>query len=235
MNFLTAEWRKLILINYTVDPEILLPYLPAGTVLDLWQGQCYLSVVGFMFLNTRLCSIPIPFHCNFEEVNLRFYVKRWEENKWKRGVVFLKEMVPKATLSFVANTFYKEHYETVKMKHEIQYSIQDLSVSYAWQQKRWQQISVVAKNELTDILPGSEAEFITEHYWGYTGINTLKTSAYEVVHPRWQQYPVLHYELNIDFGASYGTPFECLNQQTPVSVMLAEGSEIAVKTKKQII
>ncbi|WP_294286462.1 DUF2071 domain-containing protein [uncultured Chryseobacterium sp.] len=95
MNFLKAEWRKLAIINYEINPGILLSYLPAGTELDFYQGKCYISLVGFMFLNTRFLGIPIPFHRNFEEVNLRFYVKKKEGNQWKRGVVFVKEIVPK--------------------------------------------------------------------------------------------------------------------------------------------
>lgn len=109
MNFLTAEWRKLAIINYEVNPEILEKYLPNGVELDFWDGKCLTSLVGFMFLNTQLLGISVPFHRNFEEVNLRFYVKKWENKQWKRGVVFIKEIVPKKALSIIANTFYKEH------------------------------------------------------------------------------------------------------------------------------
>ena len=87
MSFLKAEWRKLILANYKVEPELLKPYLPYGTELDLWQDSCYLSLVGFMFVNTKIKGVKIPFHVNFEEVNLRFYVKRYDNGEWKRGVV----------------------------------------------------------------------------------------------------------------------------------------------------
>ena len=45
--------------------------------------MCYVSLVGFMFKNTRLLNIPIPFHTDFEEVNLRFYVKHFDGNEWK--------------------------------------------------------------------------------------------------------------------------------------------------------
>ena len=105
MNFLTAEWRKLAIVNYEVNPEILEKYLPNGVELDFWDGKCLISVVGFMFLNTQLLGISVPFHRNFEEVNLRFYVKKWENQQWKRGVVFIKEIVPKKALSIIANTF----------------------------------------------------------------------------------------------------------------------------------
>ena len=132
MSFLKAEWRKLILVNYEVDPSVLENYLPFGTELDLWNDKCYVSVVGFMFLNTKLLGLKIPFHVNFEEVNLRFYVKRKEGGHWKRGVVFIKEIVPKPTLTFFANTVYKENYQTSPMKHIWSETSSERIVEYHW-------------------------------------------------------------------------------------------------------
>src|SRR6478736_2670783 len=104
--FLTAEWRKLAIANYVVDPKLLLPYLPYKTELDTWNGKCYVSLVGFRFVNTRLKGIPIPFHIHFEEVNLRFYVRYKDESGWKRGVTFIREIVPRPALTFIANNLY---------------------------------------------------------------------------------------------------------------------------------
>ena len=119
MSFLTAQWKNLALFNYEVDAEILEKYIPNGTELDIWNGKCYISLVGFMFENVKLLGLKIPFHINFEEINLRFYVKRFENGEWKRGVVFIKEIVPKPALSFIANSVYKEHYETLPLKYSI--------------------------------------------------------------------------------------------------------------------
>ena len=116
--FLTAEWRKLAIANYSVDPKILKPYLPYKTELDLWNGKCYVSLVGFRFVNTKLKGISIPFHRHFEEVNLRFYVRFKDPTGWKRGVAFIKEIVPKPALTFIANTIYREKYITLPMKHQ---------------------------------------------------------------------------------------------------------------------
>ena len=117
MSFLKAEWRKLAIANYEIDQSLLSEFLPFGTELDLWNDRCYVSLVGFMFKNTRLLGFKIPYHINFEEVNLRFYVKRFENNEWRRGVVFIKEIVPKRALTLVANTIYYENYETMPMTH----------------------------------------------------------------------------------------------------------------------
>ncbi|MDB5134647.1 MAG: hypothetical protein JWP37_1250 [Mucilaginibacter sp.] len=90
--FLKAQWNNLLMLNYEVDPDILKSYIPPGTVLDLWEGKALVSMVGFMFLDTQVLGIKWPFHINFEEVNLRFYVKHFDGNEWKRGAVFISEL-----------------------------------------------------------------------------------------------------------------------------------------------
>jgi len=235
MSFLKAAWRKLAIANYKIDPTILQKYLPAGTEFDSWQGTHYVSLVAFMFLNTKMLGMTIPFHINFEEANLRFYVKRKEGKEWKRGVVFIKEIVPKFAISFVANTVYGEHYATHCMKHHWTEEEVKRVVSYEWKvKKEWQKISVEADLELAEIKEGSEEEFITEHYWGYSKINDRATTEYEVTHPKWQHYPVTNYEVQVDFGKNYGKEFQFLTNQAPLSVMLAEGSIITVESKKKL-
>lgn len=234
MNFLQAEWRKLAIVNYEIDPDLLMKYLPEGTELDFYKGKCYVSLVGFMFLNTKLLGFPIPFHRNFEEVNLRFYVKKKENESWKRGVVFIKEIVPKPALSLVANSVYKENYHTMPMKNSIMEKDEEQLIKYSWKDKSWYSIQITAENKAQAMKADSEFEFITEHYWGFTKTEST-TSEYEVCHPKWDCYFVKDHQLNIDFQKIYGNDFDCLNHQEPVSVMLAEGSEIQVKKKKHIL
>lgn len=233
MNFLTAEWRKLVIINYEVDPKILEKYLPNGVEMDFWDEKCLVSVVGFMFLNTKLLGFSVPFHRDFEEVNLRFYVKKWENQQWKRGVVFIKEMVPKKALSFIANTFYKEHYETLPMKHQISEKAEELVVEYSWGKNFSNKIKLIAKNNQQKMIENSDFEFITEHYFGYTK-NGNKTFEYEVTHPKWKNYEILNSEISINFEENYGKDFQFLQHQKPHSLLLAEGSEIEVKTKTKL-
>jgi len=227
--FLKAEWRKLAMANYAVDPAVLRPYLPYKTELDLWQGTCYVSLVGFMFLETEVKGFKIPFHVNFEEVNLRFYVRYRDGNEWKRGVVFIKEIVPKAAITWVANTIYKENYETMPMSHTWEVGSGAFNVEYSWRKNKvWHFLRVMTDHEPVDIQTGSEEEFITEHYWGYARVSDRETSEYEVVHPRWQVYPVRQYAIDVDFAKVYGDDFSFLKSETPRSVFLAEGSEIKV-------
>lgn len=235
MSFLKAEWRKLVLVNYAVAPEVLLPYLPAGTELDTWNGVHYVSLVGFMFKNTKVLGVKIPLHVDFEEVNLRFYVRRKEGNVWRRGVVFIKEIVPKSAITFVANTLYKEHYVTQPMRHAWLEQAESRLVKYEWKiGAEWQSFGVEAALSSEKLKVGSEAEFITEHYWGYTRYSTTATYEYEVTHPSWEVYPVHDYHIQVDFGKVYGAEFAVLNDTKPTSVMLAEGSSITVEGKRKI-
>ncbi|MDX2173047.1 MAG: DUF2071 domain-containing protein [Bacteroidota bacterium] len=232
--FLKAEWRKLILANYSVDKSLLLPHVPYKTELDSFNEICYVSLVGFMFLNTCVKGIKIPFHSNFEEVNLRFYVRYKDNGEWKRGAVFIKEIVPKAAITFVANTIYGEHYQTLAMKHTWEQTKDNLTIEYNWKNKNWNSIKVIATNKLVPIEIGSEAEFITEHYWGYTQLKNNKTSEYGVEHPRWKIYPIEKYFFDVDFKTNYGSEYNFLKNETPKSVFLAEGSEIQVKSGRII-
>ena len=108
--FLTAEWRDLVMLNYAVDPAILVPHVPNGTELDTWEGTTFTSLVAFSFLSTRVKSLPIPFHRDFEEINLRFYVRAKGPEGWRRGVVFVKEVVPRLAIASVARWLYNENY-----------------------------------------------------------------------------------------------------------------------------
>jgi uncharacterized protein YqjF (DUF2071 family) len=235
MSFLTAEWRKLVIANYIIDPEILSNYLPYGTELDLWEGNCYVSLIGFLFKNTKIKGIKIPFHVNFEEVNLRFYVRYKEGEEWKRGVVFIKEIVTKPALAFVANTLYNERYQAMPMKYSWLEEKGMLDISYSWKWKNnWQSITFQSDTHLIPIPPGSEAEFITEHYWGYSKYNETTTYEYGVKHPRWNQYRVQSFDIIADFGDLYGPEFAMLTGKVPDSLVLAEGSEISIENKRVI-
>ncbi|WP_298903678.1 DUF2071 domain-containing protein [uncultured Psychroserpens sp.] len=230
MNFLSAYWKNLILINYEVDPSILKPFVPKGTELDLFNGTCFVSLVGFMFMDTKVLGLKFPNHINFEEVNLRFYVK----HNGKRGVVFIKEIVPKSLITLVANSMYHEHYQTCKMTHAWTETDKNKCFEYQWKTKdHWQSISVKTNKEFSDITDGSEAQFITEHYFGYTKHGNT-TFEYEVVHPSWRQLEVTDFKINVDFEANYGSNFKFLNKATPTSTILAEGSKVHVKNKKTI-
>ena len=188
-----------------------------------------------MFENVKLLGLKIPFHTNFEEVNLRFYVKYKEGNTWKRGTVFISEIVPKHAVTLVANTLYNEAYATMPMKYSWSETADALHVEYAWQCKgAWQNIKVEAHSQLLTIPRGSESEFITEHYWGYNRASATKTIEYQVTHPRWDYYELKNYDINVDFGLVYGDNFKFLNQITPQSVFLTEGSPITVEGKKTI-
>ena len=223
------------MVNYAIDPKILQKYLPPNTELDFWEGKCYVSLIGFMFLNTKVKGFKFPFHVNFEEVNLRFYVKRNVEGKSiRRGVVFIREIVPKHLLTFIANKLYKEHYVTMPMQHEWKEENDGLRISYEWKKEKWYSCQVRASSNLKSILPGSEEEFITEHYWGYSKLSESKTLEYRVNHPRWEVYPIQSYAVDVDFGALYGEDFGFLNHQKPESVILAEGSQIQVFNNRNI-
>jgi uncharacterized protein len=235
--FLTAEWRYLVMLNYETDPALLRPFVPQGTELDEWHGRIYTSIVGFLFQNTRLLGIPIPGHTNFEEVNLRFYVRRRGPEGWRRGVVFIKELVPRWAIATVARVVYNENYQALPMRHRLELQASGsgdgldtaVNLAYEWRfQGRWQGIQAVTSGPSAPIEAGSGAEFITEHYWGYAAQRDGGTVEYQVEHPRWRVWPAGDYHFDCDVAELYGPQFVEPLSQTPTSAFIADGSAVTV-------
>lgn len=232
-SFLTARWENLILANYPVNPDLLLPHVPAGTELDEWKGKYYVSLVGFRFNHTRLKGISIPFHTDFPEVNLRFYVRRNTGNEWRRGVVFIKEIVPLPAISWVANLIYGERYATLPVKRREVREEGLLRCGYDWKFRgHWNTLEASSNGIAEPIIEGSDAEFITQHFWGYARRTGRPTVEYQVDHPLWKQYPVNGYNIKCNFGQLYGERFAFLQRSEPESIHFAEGSAVAVFPKQ---
>lgn len=231
--FLSAEWRHLVMLNYAIDPEILAPLVPPGTELDSWGGTTFVSMVGFMFLRTRLLGFPIPFHQDFEEVNLRFYVRREAEGEVRRGVVFVKEIVPKWAVSAVARWVYNENYEAFPMDSRIQLpdapSGRKGEIDYGWG-KRPARNSIRAEFDGVPEFPdvGSEEEFITEHYWGYARQKNGPALEYRVEHPQWKVWRATSAKFECDVERCYGPSYCAALAAEPTSAFIADGSEVSV-------
>jgi uncharacterized protein YqjF (DUF2071 family) len=229
--FLAAEWRDLIVANYAVPLRLLQPFIPAGTEPDLWNQRTYVSLVGFRFLSTKVFGLGFPFHRHFEEVNLRFYVRRKVGNEWRRGVVFIQEIVPRRAIAWMARILYNENYIARPMSHRNEPAGPDTRlVAYSWNPPAAKcEFSVTAQTGLQPLAPGSEAEFILEHYWGYSRQRNGSTMEYQVEHPSWRTQTVLHYAIAGNFQSVYGPAFGGILQAKPISVFLAEGSPVTVR------
>jgi uncharacterized protein YqjF (DUF2071 family) len=231
--FLTAAWRSLVMLNFDVDPDVLRPHVPRGTELDLWQDRALVSLVGFRFLDTCVCGWRVPAHRDFDEVNLRFYVRRDTEEGWRRGVVFLKEVVPKPAVTVVARWVYNENYLTRPVTHDLSLPTQANGVGhgcYRWGLRHEAlEMTVRVQGTSQSLASGSEAEFITEHYWGYTRQRDGSTLEYAVEHPSWAVWPALTADLRGNPAALYGDEFAVALRQPPCSAFVADGSRVVVR------
>lgn len=224
------------MLNYEVAPLLLARYLPAGCELDSWGGRTFLSLVAFQFLRTRVLGVPIPFHRNFEEVNLRFYVRRRHEGVWRRGVVFVKEIVPRRAIAWVARHVYGENYVALPMRHAISGLESDSgTASYQWRRAgAWEGARLSVSG--SPILPPEESEesFITEHYWGYARQPDGGTVEYQVEHPRWRVWRATGGALDCDAGSLYGAEFSRVLSGPFSTAFLAEGSAVTVRRGRRL-
>ncbi len=233
--FLTAQWRYLAMLNYTIDPALLQPLLPPGTELDFFDDTTYVSMVGFRFLRTKVFGLGIPWHRDFEEVNLRFYVRRRVAEGWRRGVAFIGELVPRRAIACVARWLYGEPYTALPMGHCIQHTASSIHVEYRWNRGgKWESLGVLGRGEPQPLPAGSHEEFLAEHYWGYTA-GRDGSSEYQVEHPPWRIWSGTESYLHADVLALYGPLFVEALSARPVSTFIAEGSEVVVRRASPIL
>jgi uncharacterized protein YqjF (DUF2071 family) len=218
------------MLNFAVAPSLLEPLVPAGTTLDTWRGSTFVSLVGFLFADTRVLGISIPGHRTFEEVNLRFYVRRDTTAETRRGVTFIRELVPRRAIAWTARLAYNEPYRALPMRHRfgpLRLDGVPERVEYAWRGDRWTSLSCSVISAPRQAAPGSEEEFITEHYWGYTRQRDGGTVEYRVEHPRWRVWTV-DASIDGDLEAIYGREFAAILGSPPASAFLADGSAVTV-------
>ena len=229
--FLTAQWRHLALLNFEIARELLEPLAPASTIVDTYKRKAYVSVVGLLFEDTRIKGVPIPFHRNFEEVNLRFYVRHFTGEEWRRGVVFLKEIVASVAVATTARLAYNENYVVMEMGHRIEKLASDgrPAALYRWRfHERWNHLQVIGEGEPDLPAPGSVEEFLTDHHWGYTCQRDGRCIEYRVEHPLWPVRKARDYAFDCDVAPIYGEQFVAALSATPASAFLIEGSPVAV-------
>ena len=234
--FLTAEWRYLVMLNYEVPADVLTPFVPQGTRLDLWENRALVSVVGFRFLDTRVLGVPVPLHRNFDEVNLRFYVRReLADGEVRRGVAFIRELVPRPMIAWVARLAYNEPYRSLPMRSRTPPTPSDEpgTLRYSWRRRTpagrvWEYLEAETTGQPVIPPTGSEAWFITEHYWGYTPQRDGGTVEYEVRHPRWRVWTADAAALHADVAGLYGSSFVKPLTAMPCSAFVAEGSAVTV-------
>jgi uncharacterized protein YqjF (DUF2071 family) len=234
--FLTAEWRYLGMLHYEVDPSVLMPYLPKGTELDDRGGRHYISLIGFVFLDTHVLSLPAFFHQNFEEVNLRFYVRRRAGIETRSGVVFIREMVPRPLVAEMAKLTYNEPYRTVPIQHTILETNSELqSVEYIFGGPTDQcRMTLHVESPLRGIEVGSLEDFLAHRGWGYTRQRDGGTIEYRVEHPRWNVWPNARWELDGPLREYYDEPFAGILTRGPSSAFIADGSKVAVHLPERI-
>jgi hypothetical protein len=225
--FLTAEWRHLVMANWEVDPAVLEPFVPAGTTLDAHEGITYASVVAFRFLNTKVLGVPVPFHRNFEEINLRFYVRREDASGVKRGVVFIREVVPKHAIALVARWAYNEPYVALPTRSMIDEEAG--RYEYSWRlPSGWARLTAATMPDARYPTPDSVEAFISEHYFGYNRQRDGSTLEYRVEHLQWRVWPAASHEFSCDVAALYGEAFVPFLNRPPASVFVADGSAVSV-------
>jgi uncharacterized protein YqjF (DUF2071 family) len=239
--FLAATWRDFLMLSYDIEPRVLAPFVPAGTELDLWRGKAYLSLVGFCFCDAQLLGMRVPGHGEFAEVNLRFYVRRRVEGRWRRGVVFLRELCPKRAVVAVARWIYGERFRRVPLACRIERALHDSRdddlfgpdcrppgrMEFAWRDRGQDfRLAATVDESARRPEPDSLAEFVVDHYWAYT-LRPRRTLEYLAPHAPWR-IAAAQAEFFGDAWVQYGPRFAPYLRGEPACAFWASGSSVRI-------
>jgi len=233
---ITSNWGNIVSVNYIVNPKFLEKYVPYGTELDYYNGDCYISFMAFNYSQTKLYNISVPFHTTFEEMNLRIYIKKKTgPNQYQFGVAFPKLFFPKISLSLYARIIYKEDYSTQKMNYFVENMENNFLLKYGIKNHVWHNIEILAENKVSIPLIGSSDEYFNKHYWGYSKVNKSKSTEYELLRDEWQVHAIKDYNIEVDFKSLFGDEFDFMTNAKPASITLSNGSSVAIKSPGMII
>ena len=238
-NIMQTRWEDLVMVNYEVDQDWVQQFVPSGCELALFGGRAFVSVVLFRFHKTKFLGIPMPFFRDFPEINLRIYVNRTENGVTKRGVVFIKELIPHKLPAFVANKLFKENFFVTPMKAEYG----EKRISYEW--GAGNVVKGEKVGELLDWQKGTEEEFIGNNFWAFKDLglgagrkgkeDRRRTCEFKITHKPWKMQRLANLELNIDFQTLYGKGWAAHINPAPTSTFYVDGSGVGVSLPNKII
>lgn len=226
------------MLNFEIAPDVLQPHVPQGLELDLWQGKAFVTVVGLNFVTNKVFGMHLPLLPSFEQVNLRLYVRKIAKENTRRGVVFIKEIVPMFVVSAVARLFFKQEYRVHPMGHKFEGAsdgaTQEKVIEYSWQHSnKWEKMVARSKGNFELPSKGSKEEFVVERYRGYVS-HRNKIKEFQVEHPPWKIQQVYAASLDCDVGRLYGPEFIDFLQRKPDFAFVAEGGLSSLYWPRQV-
>ena len=225
---ISSEFRKVALLTYSVPPEVVEKYLPEHTKPDFYNGNCLISIAGFQVPKLKVAGIKMPLLKDFDEIDLQIYVKRFDGAKWQKGVVVINRIFAHPLGEPLANTFLKTNFLTMPTQAKVDETEEYVRVEYSWQFEEQEQKFWVKSNRLAAPYDkDTEAAFILDRPFGFIKAED-QNYQYSIKHVDWHLYTVEEYAVDIDFSKQFDPAFNILNNQTPQSVILTEGSTVEI-------
>ena len=226
---ISSEFRKVALLNYIIPQEVIEKYLPKHTKPDLYNGNCFISLVGFQVKKLKLNDVKVPLIKDFDEIDLQIYVKHFNGASWEKGVVVISRIFDQPGLAPLTNTIFQTNYISHPSKSEVKEDQHGLEVKYSWQfDGKEQSFSVKSNNLAAPYDKGTEAAFILDRSLGFIRVTEEETLKYPVTHASWHLYTVEEYAVDVDFSRQYDPALNLLNSRIPHSVILTEGSTVEI-------
>ena len=231
---ITLDWQHLLTATWAVHPSLLAPMVPARAILDLWNGDALLSLVGMRAVNVRVSGLPVPLHQDFDQISMRFCVRREVAGETRRGLVFVKQIVPSASMTLVDRLLYHANYVNAPTRHDIEPGEQGWT-SYEWLVgERWNRFSAVRAGAAVAPAEQSIEEFISHRPWAYSRQADGSTLESCAEHPRWEVWPAQEMLLDCDVAPLFGVEYVPVFASQPIATFVAVGSTVALNTPRRV-
>lgn len=228
---ITAAWTNIAVVTWEVEPDLLAPYVPPTLSLNLRDSMAFVSLVGLQFSNLRVRGVRVPGHQHFDEINLRFYVRK----TGYQGVTFIREYAPRPLAALMARILYSEPYRAAPVRGRITADEATIVAGYEIDYGgRTSQFSLTGQRPPVRPDNTTLEHFLLEQHWGFTTTRGGQMMRYEVEHPVWHIYPIVSYTLDFDFAAVYGPKWAVLGESEPRSLVLATGSDVTISRPRRI-
>lgn len=214
---LTQEWLDLTFVHWAVDPDVVAPLLPKGTVPDTHDGLTYVGLVAFRMHKVGWLRLPgIPYFGSFPETNVRLYSV---DAHGRRGVVFRSMDASRLIPVVMGRIGFQLPYLWSRMSVRTEGDTVDYTSSRRWPGPRgaYSRLTVERGERIEE--PTELEHFLTAR-WGLHNAFFGAAAFLPNDHPRWPLYRAELRACDENLLDSAGIPTP---REAPVSVLYSPG------------
>lgn len=202
----SQQWRDVLFLHWPAPPQWLSDQLPAGLAVDTFQGEAWVSLVGFRLQQVRLRGWPaLPFCSQMLELNFRTYVR----HRGEPAIHFLAMHADHRLLVAAARCLTPLPYSLAQLA----YAGPDTACSFFCRPHYSRTPLLAAQFSLGDgrrqAIPGTLDDWLTERYVAYVAGRDGDLLRMPVSHESWRLREIALRHCELDLQPLHGRPALC--------------------------